>query len=373
MDFLRVPASWPVSLAVAGLVLAAALGVNALLFAGLSRVAAATQTELDDALLRRMQLPARLLAALLGLHAFVIMRGGEHPLLRKGVLVVELLLAAYLAIESAETIVLHYWLGERKKVVLPAVVRHLLLAVLYGVAVLSIVGTVTGVDLLPVLATSTVVTVVLGLALQDTLGNLFAGLSLHSERAFGLDDWVMVDGVEGKVVSVGWRTTRLQTFSGDVVSLPNAVIARARVQNFSAPTRLCARNLELLVPLAVSPEAVERAAERACGALPSVLAEPPIRVRLIGMTPLSQRYLVKIWIEDFQQHDDIESDVLKALWRACQEDGIALSQAMPLPAIEAGAAHGAVAVTTIAALPGAGAPPASAAGPAPAPAPPADA
>src|SRR5690606_33703516 len=155
-----------------------------------------------------------------------------HPTARKGVLIVELLLAAYLAIEAAETIVLHYWLGERKKVQLPALVRHLILAVLYAVAALSIVGSVTGVDVLPLIATSTVVTVVLGLALQDTLGNLFAGLALHSERPFGVGDWILVDGVEGKVVYVGWRSTRLQTFSDDIVSIPNSVISKARVQNF---------------------------------------------------------------------------------------------------------------------------------------------
>jgi small-conductance mechanosensitive channel len=327
---------------VACAVLALGLGAYRLLFAGLTRVAGATRTELDDALLKRMRLPARLLVALLGLHAFAIMQGGAHPALRKGVLIVELLLAAYLAIEAAETIVLHYWLGERKKVQLPAVVRHLILAVLYAVAALSIVGSVTGVDVLPLLATSTVVTVVLGLALQDTLGNLFAGLALHSEQAFGVGDWILVDGIEGKVVYMGWRSTRLQTFSWDVVSLPNSVIAKARVQNFYAPSKVCARNLELLVPLGAAPEDVERAARRACAALPGVLAEPAPKTWLTGMTPLYQRYVVKIWIEDFEQHDDTESDLLKALWRACREEGVALAQAAALPAVDARVPEGAV-------------------------------
>lgn len=334
-DHLRIPATVPISLGVAAAVLAAGAGAYRLLFAALLRVARATATALDDALIRRMRIPARLLVALLAIHAFVIMRGGEHPTARKGVLIVELLLAAYLAIEAAETIVLHYWLGERKKVQLPALVRHLILAVLYAVAALSIVGSVTGVDVLPLIATSTVVTVVLGLALQDTLGNLFAGLALHSERPFGVGDWILVDGVEGKVVYVGWRSTRLQTFSDDIVSIPNSVISKARVQNFNAPARRCARVVELLVATSAPPEAVEAAAARAFAAVPDVLPEPAPRVWLVAFTPLYQRYAIKVWIADFQQHDTIESDVMKALWRACRDAGIGLPSAAPAAAVDA--------------------------------------
>jgi len=87
----------------------------------------------------------------------------------------------------------------------------------------------------PILATSTVVTVVVGLALQDTLGNLFSGLALHAEQPFRLGDWVLVDGIEGLVVHVGWRSVHLRTFSDDIVALPNAVVARARVQNYDHP------------------------------------------------------------------------------------------------------------------------------------------
>jgi small-conductance mechanosensitive channel len=302
------------------------------LLAFMSRAARATATELDDSLIRRIRGPARLLVVVVALHAFAASRGGEHPVLQKGVLIVELLLATYLAIESAETIVLRYWLGERKKVQLPALVRHLILAVLYAVSVLSIVGSVTGIDVLPLLATSTVLTVVLGLALQDTLGNLFTGLALHSERPFGVGDWILVDGIEGEVVYLGWRSTRLLTFSGDIVSLPNSMIAKARIHNFYAPVRRCARNVEHLVAVSASPEAVERAARRALGEVPRVLEDPAPKVRLTAVTPLYQRYMMTFWIHDFAHHDDIESDVMKALFHASVREGVALAPAAPIAA-----------------------------------------
>jgi small-conductance mechanosensitive channel len=315
-------------------VLAAGIGAYQLLFGLLTRLSNATQTTLDDVLMRRMRLPARLLLALLSLHAYVVLRDRELPTVRKGVLIIELFLGAYVLIEVVETVVLFYWLGERKKVQLPALVRHLILTVLYMVAGLSIVGTVTGVDLIPLLATSTVATVVLGLALQDTLGNLFAGLALHSERAFSIGDWILVDGIEGQVVYVGWRSTRLQTFSWDIVSLPNSVIAKARMQNFYAPNRTCARNVETFVSVSASPEEVERAARRACAEVPEILKEPLPKVWLIAVTPLFQRYVIKIWIGDFARHDDMESELLKAMFRACRDVGIGLAPLSAQPALD---------------------------------------
>ncbi|WP_437541955.1 mechanosensitive ion channel domain-containing protein [Sorangium sp. So ce367] len=332
-DLIRSPASLPVALAISASVLALGFVVYRLVFASLSRLAGATQTSLDDLLVRRMRLPARMLVALLALHAFISLRGGELPTLHKAVLLLELTLAAYLAIEIAETLIIDYWLAERRKVLLPALVRHLLLTILYLVAGLSIVGAVTGVDLVPLLATSTVITVVLGLALQDTLGNLFAGLALHSERSFGVGDWILVDGVEGQVIYVGWRSTRLRTFSGDVVILPNSIIAKARVQNFCAPDRNCARNIEMLVALAAPTEAVERAAQRACSEVPEVLREPAPRLWLAAVTPLFQRYVIKFWIADFERHDLLESEVMKAFFRACRDEGVALSPAAAQPAL----------------------------------------
>ncbi|WP_438022672.1 mechanosensitive ion channel family protein [Sorangium sp. So ce233] len=341
-DLVRSPASLPFALGMSLAILLVGFLVYHLLFALLARLAGATQTSLDDRLIRRMRLPARLLVALISFHTFIALRGGDLPTLHKGVLLMELALASYLGIEVAETVVIDFWLAERQKVQIPALVRHLLLAILYLVAGLSIVGAVTGVDLVPLLATSTVITVVLGLALQDTLGNLFAGLALHSERSFGVGDWILVDGIEGQVVYVGWRSTRLRTFSGDVVILPNSVIAKARVQNFCAPDRRCARNIEMLVALAAPPEAVERAAQRACAQVPDVLEDPAPRLWLAAVTPLFQRYVIKFWIGDFERHDLIESEVMKAFFRACREEGVALSPAAAQPGLAVELRPGAV-------------------------------
>ncbi|MCK6572602.1 mechanosensitive ion channel family protein [Myxococcota bacterium] len=310
---------------VAGLLLIGEV-VYRLSFYGLARISRLTTTHLDDLLVKRMRPPARGLWFLLAAHSFLVLRGGGGPGAVYSLLAaLELGLLAYIVIEVAETLLLDYWIVERKGVQPPAVIRHLLLTLLYSVAVLFILGNVAGINVMPLLATSTVLTVVLGLALQDTLGNLFAGLSLHVERPFSLGDWIAVDGVEGQVVEVAWRATRIRTLTRDVVSIPNAAIGRARVQNFDLPTPLTGRNVEMLVSLAASPAQVERAVRAAALEVPRILTEPAPKAWLKGQTPLCQRYVIRIWLDGFAQKDDIESDFQKALWVALHAEGIALA------------------------------------------------
>src|SRR5437867_4389489 len=91
------------------------------------------------------------------------------------------------------------------------------------------------------LTTSAVSAVVIGFALQDTLGNAFAGLAIQSERPFHVGDWVKVAEHEGRVAEVTWRATKLRTKAGNFVILPNNVVSKEAITNYSqpvAPTRL---------------------------------------------------------------------------------------------------------------------------------------
>lgn len=326
------PVAWPVALAVAILVLVAGGALYKLMFAALHRVAARTETRVDDLLLSRMQLPARALVALWAIHSVLMLRAIEIPAVRSLLLLVELLLVAYLGIEALETAFFDYWLAERRKTPMPALVRHLVLVVLYTAVVLSVLSTVTGLNVVPVLATSTVVTVVLGLALQDTLGNLFSGLALHFDQPFKIGDWVGVDELEGQVVSISWRSTHLRTLTRDIVAVPNSLIARTRVRNFCLPARITGRNLEILVPLDASPEAVSRAVVAAAARVEGVLAEPGPSSWLVGVTPLAQRYVIRFWLDEFERRDHIESDLMKALWHTLRDEGAALVSAAPASA-----------------------------------------
>ncbi len=94
-----------------------------------------------------------------------------------------------------------------------------------------------GVDLGPLLATSAAASVILGLALQDTLGNLFAGISLQVDQNFEIGDWLEITSgtqkATGQVKEMTWRSVTLVGFSEEVITFPNRFMANAQISNFS--------------------------------------------------------------------------------------------------------------------------------------------
>jgi small-conductance mechanosensitive channel len=91
------------------------------------------------------------------------------------------------------------------------------------------------------LTTSAVSAVVIGFALQDTLGNAFAGLAIQSEKPFNIGHWIRVGDFEGRVAEVTWRATKLRTKTGNFVVVPNNIVSKEAITNYSepaAPTRL---------------------------------------------------------------------------------------------------------------------------------------
>ena len=86
-----------------------------------------------------------------------------------------------------------------------------------------------GIDVLPLLTTSAVLTAVIGLALQSTIANLFGGLSLQLDRTLGQGDWIETGSHSGRIVEIGWRSTRLVTQDGDTLFLPNSQLVTGEV------------------------------------------------------------------------------------------------------------------------------------------------
>ena len=121
------------------------------------------------------------------------------------------------------------------------------------------------------LTTSAVGAVVIGFALQDTLGNMFAGLAIQVEKPFRVGHWITVGPFEGLVSEVTWRATKLRTKAGNLVVLPNAFISKEAITNYSEPTAPTRLEVDVGVSYGVPPNQVKAAlaealAQRAAGA-----------------------------------------------------------------------------------------------------------
>lgn len=198
----------------------------------------------------------------------------------------------------------------------PQIFRDLLQVTLYVLAGLTTLST-GGVDLSSLLATSALITAVVGLSLQETLGNTLAGVAMQAQPPFQLGDWIEFDGGRiGQVTSVGWRAITLRTNDDVEVSVPNAMLAKAAVTNYSRPTPAVRRTLRLSAPHSEPPHHVEAVLLDAIAGVPGVLSSPPASVVTAGFGDSGMEYQVRYFIDDFQARDTTDSMVRDRIWYA---------------------------------------------------------
>jgi small-conductance mechanosensitive channel len=153
--------------------------------------------------------------------------------------------------------------------------QDLLASLIYLAAVFAIIAYVFDLPIQGLLATSGVVAIMLGLALQNTLGDVFAGLVLSFSRPYRPGDWISLDGgLEGRVLELNWRATHVLTGRRDLAIVPNSTIAKAKIVNVSSPSGLHGVTI-----------AVQLDATTAPAAGTEMLAHAILNCRLIVATP----------------------------------------------------------------------------------------
>ncbi len=142
-----------------------------------------------------------------------------------------------LVIKSFRLFTLQYLFLGSMRAGVPLLIVNIISLLLSILIIFASLSKIFGIDLTPVLATSAAFSVVLGFALQDTLGNLFAGITLQIDKTFELDDWIEVTNgnskISGQVNELSWRSTVLISLTDEIITLPNKLVAASQVSNFS--------------------------------------------------------------------------------------------------------------------------------------------
>ena len=170
--------------------------------------------------------------------------------------------------------------------------------------------------------TSAVSAVVLGFALQDTLGNAFAGLAIQSEKPFHVGQWVKVAGFEGRVAEVTWRATKLRTKTGNFVILPNNVVAKEPITNYSEPAAPFRVEVDVGASYLVPPNQVKAALMEALRHSSRVLSAPAPDALLVSFDASAITYRARFWIDDYAADDASRDEVRTAIYYAFQRHGI---------------------------------------------------
>ena len=215
-------------------------------------------------------------------------------------------------------------ISRRRNVVAPQLLRQIVAIVLYGVLFASAFKTILKVDVTPALTGGAVLAAVIGLALQETLGNLFSGIALHMEGAFDVGDVLHSGDYVGVVESVSWRATRMRGFNNQTLVLPNSVIARERLEVFPHGN-LNARILQLGIDYNVAPSTVIDIVSQAAAHVDGVARELPCFTRVGAFADSSVIYEIKYHTRDYAKRDRIDADIRKAVWYALHRNKISFA------------------------------------------------
>lgn len=172
------------------------------------------------------------------------------------------------------------------------------------------------------LTTSAVGAVVIGFALQDTLGNLFAGLAIQIEKPFRVGHWIHIGEREGQVHEITWRATKLRTKDGEFLIVPNSVMAKDPVLNYSEPTVANILSIEVGTGYETAPNDAKRALLEAVANAPLALKSPPPSVLLKGFGESSVDYQVMFWVDDYGQDREARDQVRSNIWYTFRRSGI---------------------------------------------------
>jgi len=217
------------------------------------------------------------------------------------------------------------WYVRRKQPFpIPKVLHSLVLAIIYLIVFFIILRGILGVNITPFLATSALLTMIIGLAFQDVLSNILSGMSLHLIKSFTKGDWVSVGTDEGVVMDTNWRETRIFDRFSNIVVIPNNTVASEKIINFSAPDRKTALTIPVKAGYEAPPTEVFEALREAAADVSEVLSHPIPEVHLLSYDDFGISYAIKFWITDFARKYPIMADVGRNIWYKFRRRGIAI-------------------------------------------------
>ena len=246
------------------------------------------------------------LSALLGTDAFITRVVGSA-----------LLLAITAAVLAVLRVIID-WVRERPKTGGRRQLPRLLLAVprllvILVAAWLLVVG-VWDLDLSSLLTALGVTSLVVSVALQDTLSGIASGFLLMSDHPFQPGDWIQAGDVEGRVVDMNYRSSRIEDRDGDLVIIPNSQLATATIINYDEPTRRHRVEIEFQVAYVNPPTLAIAMILDAARSTPGVLEDPPPTVKVVQIDDPLMGYKAQLWIDDYTIAPRVKSDFSALIW-----------------------------------------------------------
>jgi small-conductance mechanosensitive channel/CRP-like cAMP-binding protein len=233
-------------------------------------------------------------------------------------------LFAYFGVRVINAALFDFAFRVRRGYEAPSLVRNIFTLVAFTVLfVLIFKSLYTDVQLGAIFTTSAIFGVIIGLALQDTLGNFFAGISLHADRPFQVGDVIVVGQQKhtGVVESINWRAIKIRTFQNHIILVSNSNAAKEAIE-VCPRENLNARLVFFGTLYTDSPAKTIHVVREAVRDADNVSEKitPIVRIRNLG--DFSIEWEVKYWLDDYAKYNDTDALVRQRIWYALRRNGL---------------------------------------------------
>jgi small-conductance mechanosensitive channel len=301
-------------------------------FRAVAGVAKRTPGEVDDRLVRRMGLPLSCFLGVVAAGAALGLFGARAdpallPFVRNAFVVAFVAVGAWVLVRAVREAL--EATGRRQARLLPATrVTGRIIAVVVFTAAFLMVLQQYGIAITPLVAGLGIAGLAAALALQDTLGNFFAGLSIQTGQALQPGHYVRLeaDKLEGYVEEIGWRTTHIRTLSGNTVVIPNSKLAQAVVTDYYLPSKDLSVSVEFLVGLEADPKKVVDAMLEEAHAVikenKGLFTDQPPFAALGKVSEYALTFFVSVRVNEFVQQYAAQRALLLRIFERFRRDGI---------------------------------------------------
>jgi small-conductance mechanosensitive channel len=204
--------------------------------------------------------------------------------------------------------------------------QDLMAGLIYLAAIFAIIAYVFDLRIQGLLATSGVVAIILGLALQSTLGDVFSGVVLSFSRPYRPGDWISIEGgTDGRVIEMNWRATHVLTGRRDLAIVPNSTIAKSKIVNVSSPSGIHGVTVSVQVDAKAPPACVTQILEQAILNCRLIVAAPAPNVTIKSINASFTEFEITFFVEDLGSSTRAQNQLFDMIFRHLAVAGIDLA------------------------------------------------
>jgi MscS family membrane protein len=202
---------------------------------------------------------------------------------------------------------------------------HKTIRVIFSIIALMWILKIWSINIGPYLAGVGISGLVLGLALQDSLKNVFGGVSLILDKTFRVGDKIKIDsGDIGEVHDIGLRSTKIRTYDNEIIVVPNGNLANSKIQNFTKPSSKIRVTVEFGTDYGSDIKEVQKIVMKTITGLKDILEDPLPVVQFTEMGDFALNFKARFWVSNWKNSYGKQLEATELIYNALNKAKIGI-------------------------------------------------